>query len=206
MLRVKICGITDRNDARCAVDSGADAVGVVLARSPRRVDAATARSIARAVQPKAAVVGVFVDESPERMLRLGEYCGLDVIQLHGDESERVIRRLQKRGFQVIKALRAQNADDMKRASETGADALLFDTVASGRFGGTGRIFDWKILKKMEILLPWFVSGGLNTGNVKELLSVVEPCGVDVSSGVESAPGKKSVKLVKEFIKNARSAR
>ena len=206
MLRVKICGITNLKDARCAVSAGADAIGFVFATSPRKVDAGTARSIVRAVPPKTATVGVFVDESPERMLRIGEYCGLDILQLHGDESELTIRRLQKHGFQVLKALRAGDRDDRMRAGDTGADALLFDTAASGRFGGSGQSFDWKLLRGLKISLPWFVSGGLNAGNIKRLLSVVQPYGVDVSSGVESAPGKKSAKLVKEFIKNARSAR
>jgi phosphoribosylanthranilate isomerase len=206
VVRVKICGITNLSDARDAVDAGADAVGFVFAASPRKVTAETAKKISRWVQPAAAAVGVFVDESTERMLRVGDLCALNAIQLHGNEGLRVVRRLQRHGFQVLKAVRAGDGESLKRAQDSGADALLFDTASAGRFGGTGKTFDWEFLKEQKFDLPWFVSGGLNAKNVKDLLATVRPYGVDVSSGVEKAPGKKSIKQVKEFIHNAKSAR
>ena len=204
MVRVKICGITNAADARHAVRSGADALGFVFAKSPRRVSAETARKITGSIPADSATVGVFVDEPAERLLRIAERCRLTVVQLHGDEKPSLARRLQKNGLQVLKALRVGAQDDLDRMDDWPADALLFDTSASGRFGGTGRTFDWGLLAGRRIRLPWFVSGGLNPGNVKKLLSALQPYGVDVSSGVEISPGKKSAALVREFIKNAKS--
>ena len=193
-------------DARHAVREGADALGLIFAKSPRRVDKATAKKIVSAAGPLTATIGVFVDESEEKMLRIAEYCGLSGTQLHGDEGVGTVRRLQKKGLRVIKAVRASKGMDAKKINEIPADAVLFDTAHAGKFGGTGISFDWSYLQKMPIRAPWIVSGGLNPANVKELLSVLSPYGVDVSGGVEKAPGKKSQKLVREFIRNAKSAR
>ena len=206
MVRVKICGITNAADARYAVQEGADAIGFVFAKSPRRVEAAAVKKILGGVGPLVAAIGVFVDESEEKMLRIADHCGLSGIQLHGDESARTVRRLQKQGFRVIKAIRAVRRMDAKRMAGTEADALLFDTAHAGQFGGTGIAFDWSYLKKLDIRIPWIVSGGLDPVNVKKLLSTFRPYGVDVSSGVERVPGKKSEKLVREFIRNAKFTR
>ena len=205
MVRVKICGITNAADARFAVREGADAVGVIFAKSPRQVDVSAAKKIAAAAGPLAAVIGVFVDESVEKMLRSAGNCGLSAIQLHGDENARTVRELQKRGFRVIKALRVGEGTDLKKINDMPADMFLFDTAVAGKFGGTGRSFDWERLNQLTLRVPWIVSGGLDPAKVKKLLSVLRPYGVDVSSGVESAPGKKSQKLVKEFIRNAKFA-
>ena len=205
MVRVKICGITNAADARHAVHEGADALGFIFAKSPRRVEAAAVEKIIAAVGPLVMTIGVFVDESEEKMLRTAERCGLSGVQLHGDESTRTVKRLQREGFRVIKAIRAAKGMDIKKLNDIPADALLFDTVHAGRFGGTGQSFDWSYLKKLELRVPWIVSGGLHPANVKEMLSTLRPYGVDVSSGVEKAPGKKSDKLVREFILNAKSA-
>ena len=206
MVRVKICGITNVADARFAVREGADALGVIFAKSPRQVDGAAAKKIVRAAGPLTAVIGVFVDAPVEKMLRLAGQCGISAIQLHGDESAHTVRELQKRGFRVIKALRVGQGADLRKINALPADMFLFDTAHAGKFGGTGRSFDWEHLKKLELRVPWMVSGGLDPANVKKLLSVLRPYGVDVSSGVEKAPGKKSQKLVKEFIRNAKSTR
>ena len=205
MLRVKICGLTNLSDARHAVASGADALGFVFADSPRRANADAVKKIMRVVGSSAAGVGVFVDESIDRMLRTAERCGLDILQLHGDEKDSVIRAVQRQGFQVLKAFRVHNDADLKKADASCANALLFDTSIDGRFGGTGQTFDWEVLRGKTIRRPWFVSGGLDPKNVTRLLKVLTPYGLDVSSGVESSPGKKDHKRVKEFIKNAKSA-
>ena len=206
MVRVKICGITNASDAREAVSCGADALGYVFAKSPRRVEAGTVKTITRICGARAAAVGVFVNEPFDRMLRTAERCALDILQLHGDEGDRVIRLAQRQGFRVLKAFRAASRADLRKADDSPADAVLFDASVTGRFGGTGRTFDWKILSGKKIRLPWFVSGGLDPYNVKKLLRTLDPYGVDVSSGVEKAPGKKNHERVKEFIKNAKSAR
>ena len=205
MLRVKICGITNLADAVFAADNGADVLGFIFAKSPRRVEEKTAAKIARALGERVATVGVFVDESPERMLRIAGDCGLTMLQLHGRETNAVVRRMQKSGFQVLKAFRMGEDAGLPELSENPADAFLLDTSSGGRFGGTGKTFDWELLKKKTFHRPWFVSGGLDAQNVKKLLSMVRPYGVDVSSGVESAPGKKNHQLVKEFIQHAKSA-
>ena len=205
MVRVKICGITNARDAHHAVANGADAVGFVFAKSPRQVNVEAVRKIVTGIDAQAAAVGVFVNEPFDRMLRIADRCRLDIIQLHGNEKGSTIRRAQKHGFRVLKAFRVSSDADLSQADDSPAEALLFDTAVAGRFGGTGQIFDWKILKGKKIRLPWFVSGGLIPGNVKKLLSILDPYGVDVSSGVEESPGKKNSKLVREFIKNAKSA-
>ena len=205
MLRVKICGLTNLPDAQQAVACGADAVGFVFADSPRKTDADTVKKIMRLIGSRAAGVGVFSDQPADKMLRTAERCGLDILQLHGDETDSVIREVRRRGFQVMKAFRVSKAADVKKADASPADALIFDTLINGRFGGTGRTFDWEVLRGKTIRHPWFVSGGLDPENVKKLLKVLRPYGVDVSSGVESSPGKKDHERVKEFIKNARSA-
>ena len=206
MVRVKICGITNAADAVYAVGQGADALGFIFAKSPRRVEPSTVKKIVGAVGPLVATIGVFVDESEERMLGIAERCGLSGIQLHGDESAGTVHKLQKRGFRVIKAVRASKGMSIKDLNEMAPDAVLFDTSHAGKFGGTGRSFDWSYLKKMPLGVPWIVSGGLGPANVKKLLSTLHPYGVDTSSGVEKAPGIKSEKLVKGFIRNAKSAR
>ena len=206
MVRVKICGITNAADAGHAAREGADALGFIFAKSPRRVEPRTVKKIVAAVGPFVATIGVFVDESEEKMLRTAEHCGLSGIQLHGNENSRTVRRLQVRGFRVIKAFRAGEGMDVGQINETPADAVLFDTAHSGKFGGTGVSFDWSCLKNVNARVPWIVSGGLNPVNVKKLLSIFRPYGVDVSGGVEKTPGKKSEKLVREFIRNAKSAR
>jgi len=205
MVRVKICGITNVDDVRCVVREGADAFGLVFAKSPRQVNPETAKKIVKAAGPLMLSVGVFVNESSERMLRIAEYCRLSTLQLHGDESAGVIRKIQKYGYPVIRAFRIGEKEELQKINDSPADALLFDTSQAGKFGGTGRVFDWSYLKKNKIRTPWIVSGGLNPTNVKTLLAMLDPYGVDVSSGVEQMPGKKSEKLVKEFIQNAKAS-
>jgi phosphoribosylanthranilate isomerase len=206
VIRVKICGITRVEDARHAARCGADAIGLVFAESPRKVSLAEAKKISAAVEPLVATVGVFVDQSPEKVVDIARHCRLTAVQLHGDEKESDVRKIQRQGYRVLKAFRIAAKEDLRAASHMPADALLFDSSVAGKHGGTGQAFDWKLLRAVHIERPWFVSGGLNPKNLKELLRTVAPYGVDVSSGVESAPGKKSPELVKEFIRYAKSAR
>lgn len=205
MVKVKICGITRLADAKAALASGADALGFVFAKSPRRVSVVQARRISRAVGPWATKVGVFVRSSPRTIARVMASCGLDVAQLHGDESASTASALRGMGYPVIKAVRVGSRAP-KRLDRYPADALLFDTAARNVYGGTGRSFDWSLLNGYRTEKPVFISGGLHPGNVRLLLKKFRPYGVDVSSGVEKTPGKKDHQLVREFIKNVKTYR
>jgi len=202
VVRVKICGITTAADARAALDLGANAVGLVFAESPRQVIIAEAAKVSKAVGPWISVVGVFVDEAPSRILKIARECGLSAAQLHGHEPAADMAGLK--GLKVIKAF---HVDADYRAgilkSYAGADAFLFDSKIAGQFGGTGRTFDWNLLKKSSAGKPVIVSGGLHPGNAAKAVRFFKPYGVDVSSGVEKSPGKKDLKLMKEFIRNAK---
>ena len=202
MLRVKICGITTVSDAKAAADLGADAIGVIFAKSPRQVTLDTAQKISRAAGPWVSVVGVFVDESPEKVLRIARACGLTALQLHGKESAEDVKKFSD--FRVIKTFHVNGEfrpGILKSYEE--ASAYLFDTKFGEQTGGTGRTFDWKILKNVEAKKPVIISGGLHPKNVAQAVRFFKPYGVDVSSGVEKSPGKKDLKLVKEFIQNAK---
>jgi phosphoribosylanthranilate isomerase len=187
-----------------AVSFGADALGFVFAKSPRQVTAARVRGITAAVGPWVATVGVFVNEKPARIRRIALECGLSIVQLHGDESPADVRALK--GIRVIKAFRVGKDFDVSGVKRFPADAYLFDAKVAGQYGGTGKKFDWKILKKLKGLRkPMIVSGGLGPDNVKSAVRFLTPYGVEASSCVESRPGKKNRKLVKDFIRNAKSA-
>ncbi len=202
MSYVKICGITSVDDAKLALDAGANAIGMVFAKSPRQVNMKTAAKIVKAAGPWVATVGVFVNEAPEVVIRTAAECGLTAVQLHGEEDSSYTKRLA--AFKVIKAFRVGDSFDWKRLKPYHSDAFLFDTLVEGLFGGTGRTFAWEILKERKFDRPFIVAGGLNPKNVAKLVRTLHPYGVDVSSGVEKAPGKKDPKLVKEFIKNAQA--
>ena len=206
MVKVKICGITRLGDARTACEAGADALGFVFAKSPRRVSLEQARKIAAALGPWVTKVGVFVNTPVPRIKRIMDACGLDVVQLHGDEKAGVSRSLRAHGYPVIKAFRVGQKLPKAALKNYPADAFLLDTASKSVYGGTGRSFDWKLLRSLLTDKPVIVSGGLRSENVKSLLKGFKPFAVDVSSGVESSPGKKDPKLVRTFLKNAKKAR
>ncbi|MBI2095189.1 MAG: phosphoribosylanthranilate isomerase [Candidatus Omnitrophica bacterium] len=202
MTRVKICGITNVRDAESAMEAGADAIGLVFAPSPRRVDAKEAKKIAEAVGPWGTAVGVFVNEKIGTILEIAARCRLSGIQLHGEESPSVARRLSLL-YRVIKAVRVAAPADVSGAGDYPAEFILWDTKTDGLRGGSGKSFDWKILGTARMKKPFIVSGGLNPGNVAKAVRLLGPYGVDVSSGVEKSPGKKDPRLVREFIRNAK---
>jgi phosphoribosylanthranilate isomerase len=200
-VRVKVCGLTRVQDAAAALEAGADALGVVFAQSQRRVTATQAKAIAREAGPWVPVVGVFVNESTETMLRLIESCRLSAVQLHGDEA-----RADKRLFEacrVIKAFRVASKADLESVQGFKADAYLFDTKAEGFYGGSGRSFDWRLLKGKDWGVPNIISGGLTPSSVAQAVRMLAPYGVDVSSGIEKKPGIKDARLIKEFIRRAK---
>lgn len=198
-VRVKICGITRVEDARAAAAAGADAVGLVFCRdSPRCVDPGLARFIARAIPPFVSRVGVFVDAAPDEIRDRIRDIPLDAVQLHGDESPAACRGLPAR---VIKGFRIRDAASLSQLAAYAdvADAVLLDAWSGTAPGGTGTAFDWSLACRPRTGLPLILTGGLTPGNVAGAIRVVRPWGVDVSSGVESAPGLKDHARIREFV-------
>jgi len=212
MVRIKICGITRPEDAILALDAGADAIGLVFARSPRQVSIRQARQIVAAMPPFSFVVGVFVNARPATVLRTVEEVGLSAVQLHGDESPDQLAKLQ--GVRIIKALRVRDGrflDMLRRYRDAGVSALLLDAFSPKARGGSGRRFDWDLVAgareggAMDDLPPLILAGGLTAQNVAAGIRKVRPWGVDVSSGVEDEPGVKSVEKIARFIAAVRAA-
>jgi phosphoribosylanthranilate isomerase len=203
MTLVKICGITDAGDARVAADAGADAVGLIFAESPRRVGVEEARRISIALPGNIIRVGVFVDEEPAEVLRISREVGLDLAQLHGEESPEAVTALRESGVKVMKALRVRDAASLKALDGFEADLFLLDAHSERTRGGTGERFDWGVAKSVRGRDNIVVSGGLGPENVREAIEVFEPYGVDASSSLEDGPGRKNGERVRRFVLAAR---
>ncbi len=200
--RVKICGITSSEDALAAVAAGADALGFVFyAKSPRAVSPEQAAAIIRCLPPFVSSVGLFVNAERASIDTTVACCGLDVIQLHGDESP---QDSLYPGRRVIKALRIKDAASLETAAEYEVSGLLLDAWSAQLYGGSGEVFDWSLLKDFASSHPVILAGGLNPQNVAQAVRQVRPYAVDVSSGVELSPGKKDLLKVVEFIRQVRS--
>ncbi len=207
MIRVKICGVTTVEDGRYALENGADALGLnFVPGTPRCLDAGMAASLAAALPPFGVRVGIFVDESPERVESIFREVGLDAVQLHGGESPEACRWLMARGVRVIRALRVQGPETIAEAARYPDCTILLDAYVQGELGGTGKTFDWELARELAASRPVILSGGLRPENVAEAVRRVRPYGVDVSSGVEGGtPGRKDFDRVRAFIENTRSA-
>jgi len=204
MVKVKICGITSSEDARQAVAAGADALGFVFfSQSPRAVNEEQVREIVCGLPPFVTKVGLFVNEEPERINRIVQDCQLDMAQLHGDEPPELMSRLSCR---AIKALRVRDRSSLLDHRKFPGAALLLDAWAPDRFGGTGDRFDWELAAEVACQRPVILAGGLNPDNVAAAVGIVRPYAVDVSSGVESAPGRKDPLQVSRFIRNAKDVK
>jgi indole-3-glycerol phosphate synthase/phosphoribosylanthranilate isomerase len=202
---VKICGITTPEDGRAAVEAGADAVGLVFwPRSRRAVSVEQARAIAAVLPPFVSRVGVFVDAPAAEMNATADAVGLDVLQLHGEESPQLVGRLSRR---VVKALRVGPRFDAAAAEAWGAAAgLLLDVEAQEAPGGTGRTFDWGLAAPVRASARWLaMAGGLRAENVGDAIRAVRPDAVDVSSGVEAGPGRKDPHAMRAFVAAVRAA-
>jgi phosphoribosylanthranilate isomerase len=200
MVRVKICGITNLEDALAAVESGADAVGFVFAPSPRQITPEKAGEIAAQLPPFVCRVGVFVDSSLEQVQAAMLVAGLNMAQLHGSESPEYCQALFPR---VIKSFRVKDESVLHEIPQYKASAYLLDSYDVALKGGTGQPFDWSIAKSASRLGHVILSGGLNPDNVRQAIEQVEPYAVDVSSGVESSSGKKDHAKLKAFIEAAK---
>ena len=199
MEMVKVCGITNVADARVAAEAGADAVGFIFAESPRKVGVEDARGISIALPENVLKVGVFVNEPPEEVLRMAAEAGLDMVQLHGDETPEMVAAVRTGGFPVMKAVLVRNAEALADVEAFEADLLLLDAYSEAARGGTGKTFDWGVAKSLEGRGNIVVSGGLAPENVREAIEFFEPYGVDASSSLEDAPGKKNEDAVRRFI-------
>ena len=203
MTRVKICGITSREDAAAAVEAGADALGFVFVPgTPRCVHPEAAERIVSTLPPFVTPVGVFVDQPLEEVLRIAARCNLQAVQLHGNEPEEYSRRIPLR---VIKALRVRDAASLRILPTYPAHAFLLDAFVQGQAGGTGTPISWDLAIQAKGHAPIILSGGLRPDTVGPAVVRVRPYGVDVSSGVEVSPGRKDHEKVREFIVAVRQA-
>lgn len=203
-VRVKICGITNIGDARAVIDAGADALGLVFySASPRAIDIEQARSIALAVGPFITVTGLFVNADPEFVNALLARVPLQLLQFHGDETAAYCESFQR---PYMKAIRMRPELDVEAAiaAHPNASGILLDAYRPGIPGGTGETFDWDRVPR-HASVPLVLAGGLTSENVAGAVRQTGVYGVDVSGGVESAPGKKDHNQIKSFINNARSA-
>jgi phosphoribosylanthranilate isomerase len=201
MVQVKICGITCLEDALAAVRFGADALGFVFAHSPRQVTPDRVRAIIRKLPVFVTTVGVFVNAPVEQIREIQQFCGLDVVQLHGDESEDMVEQLLPR---VIKAVQVRGSiTPFQRDSYRGA-TLLLDTYNPDARGGTGSTFNWGLAVETAMRRPIILAGGLTPENVRQATEAVRPYGVDVSGGVEREPGRKDYEKLERFICGARA--
>jgi len=203
MTLIKICGITNKIDAINAAKLGVDMLGFVFyERSKRYVDLKTAKDIISELPGTIVKVGVFVDEDAAKVRAIAEDAPLDALQFHGHETPEYCAAF-KGEYKTIKAFRLKDKESLKSVSRYDTDFYLVDTHKEGVPGGTGEVFDWKILKDFEFLKPVILSGGLNPENVARAISETAPYGVDVSTGVEESPGRKSLQSLTKFVEEVR---
>jgi phosphoribosylanthranilate isomerase len=222
-VKIKICGLTHVADVSAAIEAGADLLGFILAReSPRYVTPLQVRGILAEVQPWRAgvrTVGVFVNQTPQDVARLLAFCGLDLAQLHGEESPDYLDRtpggpalLRGRAYKALRPRSLAEAVNLARQFALPATvrrkcdlpALLLDAYHPDRRGGTGAMFDWAAGARLAADFPILLAGGLNAGNVAGALVSVRPWGVDVSSGIEAEPGRKDHAAMRAFAAAARA--
>lgn len=199
-MRVKICGITNLDDAAEAVRLGAWAIGLIhYDRSPRFVEPGEAASIGAAFRRKAEIVGVFVNPTLEEVDKAVENAALTMVQLNGSEGESFCAEVARRtGVKVIKAIHVASAADVHAAESYRTDYHLFDKRGKGLWGGTGESFDWELLRGHRSEVPDILAGGLRPDNVAAAIAVAQPYAVDVASGVEAEPGRKDHAAMVEF--------
>ncbi len=198
MTQVKICGITNKEDALYAAHCGAAALGFIFyPPSPRYIKPEDARKIIGILPDDLVKIGVFVNEKAAEIKRVIKYCVLDMIQLHGDESPEFCREFP--ASRIIKAVELKNENDLNHAFDYDVAALLVDSRDAGLYGGTGRKANWDLACRIKNKKTLILSGGLNERNIAEAMQTVAPAALDINSGVESKPGKKNhAKLARIF--------
>jgi phosphoribosylanthranilate isomerase len=206
-MRVKICGLTNLDDAAEAVRLGAWAIGLIhYGDSPRHVEPGEAAAISAAFRRKCEVVGVFVNPELDEVAKAVEDAGLTMVQLNGEEGPSFCAEVaRKTGVKVIKAIHVSSAADIHAAEAYRTDLHLFDRRAGGLWGGTGESFDWGLLRERRSGVPAILAGGLKPENVAEAISTTHPYAVDVASGVEAEPGRKDHAAMAAFFEAAKAA-
>ena len=204
MIKVKICGITSPEDALTAVEAGGHALGFVFYKEPpRHIFPEEAARIINLLPPFVQAVGLFVNEAPEIVNQVSRNCRLGLVQLHGDETPDYCRKIEQR---VMKAFRVRSLTCLDPIADYRMSGCLLDAYSPSFYGGTGKSFNWEIAREAMTRGHRIVlAGGLTPDNVAEAIRQVRPYAVDVSSGVESAPGRKDADKVREFIRNAKEA-
>ena len=201
MVKVKICGITNLEDAQAAAEAGADALGFVFyPYTPRFIDPGKARAIIAKLPVFITSVGVFVDESEDLIRRIIREGGIQILQFHGSESPVLCTRFREK---VIKAIRIKDEESISEMQMYDVDTFLLDTYLDCAKGGTGKTFNWKYAEMAKKNGRIILSGGLNPSNIGDAVRKLKPYGVDVSSGVEISPGKKDHVKIREFVREAK---
>ncbi|MGI1689793.1 phosphoribosylanthranilate isomerase [Thermoanaerobacter uzonensis] len=203
MVKVKICGLRRKEDIEYANELKPDYVGFVFAKSKRQLEVEQALYLIRLLDKEIKTVGVFVNEPVENALKIAQTLNLDVLQFHGDETQDYIDNFKN--FTVWKAIRIKDKEDLEKTKEFRVNSFVFDTLTKNEYGGTGKTFNWEVLKGIELNVPIILAGGLNENNVEEAIKIVNPYAVDVSSGVETE-GYKDFKKMKSFIEKVRGIR
>lgn len=202
MTWIKICGMTNMEDSLRAASLRVDALGFIFALSLRRVEPDTAQKIIKALPKTLLKVGVFVNEEEKEVQRVAEYCGLNALQFHGEESPEYC---QKFFHPVFKAIPIRDFESLKEMEKYHNVSILLDTYSPVQAGGTGSPFSWEIALKAKEKRNFILSGGLNPGNVGEAIKKVRPWGVDVCSGIEQVPGRKDLSKMIDFVKEVKKA-
>lgn len=204
MVKVKICGITNLEDALCAAIAGCDALGFVFYRqSPRYIAPRQAKEISRLLPKKIVKVGVFVDMPAEKIKNIAKSCRLDILQFHGQETPQFCGKFKN--YRIVKAFRIKGSIGLAEVLKYRVFGYLFDSYLKSSPGRTGKNFNWKLLPGLgKIRKPVFLSGGLDARNVRRAIKIVRPDWVDASSSLEKRPGKKDHDKVIKFIKKAKS--
>ncbi|MBD2090395.1 phosphoribosylanthranilate isomerase [Microcoleus sp. FACHB-1515] len=202
-MRVKICGVTRIDQAQAIAQTGADAIGFMcVPQSPRYISPAQIRSITEQLELPIDPVGVFANDSIDSIVSIVEQTNLNVVQLHGSETPEFCEKLRLHlpDIELIKAFRIRTFDQLAEIHHYQAcvDTYLLDAYVPHALGGTGHTIDWQILQEVEFDRPWFLAGGITPDNVLTALSLLKPNGIDLSSGVETAPGNKDIAKVKQL--------
>jgi phosphoribosylanthranilate isomerase len=206
MVKIKICGITNLEDARLAAEMGADALGFNFYRkSPRYIDPAAAKSIIEKLPPLVATIGIFVNEfNPDRVISVANAVRLSAVQLHGSEAPGYVRKIQE--LRIIKAFRIQEPFPLHQLAEYSVHAYLLDAYVPGQQGGTGTTFNWEIAAAAKRYGRIILAGGLNPGNIRKATLTVQPYALDICSGIENSPGRKDPVRMQELFQEIFKAR
>ncbi len=207
-IKIKVCGLTRREDVQAACQAGADLLGFIFSTSPRRIEPEQAGLLIRTVPPEIERVGVFVNETENYVEQTARQAGLSMVQLHGDESPEYCRRIgEQTGLPVIKVLRAGGEQVLAEIPRFETGYLLLEPCVPGQYGGTGQQADWPLAARIVAAFPgrrFFLAGGLNPENACLAARTVQPYGLDASSGLEDAPGIKNPHKIIQFIEEVRA--